>query len=216
MRSLLKLRRTTPFIFHPMARTKDEQLHQQRRRSILSAAARVFKAKGFHLARTEDICTEAGMSAGTVFRYFTTKQEMIAAIAQLEFDSYKADLEFLASKAGLEWLSQLTDTDFEELLRPTEFDLGADSWLELARDPVGRARILELDRQSRTTLTQELRRGQEAGWVRPGLDCAGASHLLLSIISGLQFEAEIGVRLDAASTAKALADLVGSYFLKKE
>ena len=45
-----------------MARPKNEKLEIQRREEILQAAARVFRAKGFHLARTEDICTEAETS----------------------------------------------------------------------------------------------------------------------------------------------------------
>jgi TetR/AcrR family transcriptional regulator, repressor for uid operon len=196
-----------------MARTKNLELHDQRRAEILLAAARVFKAKGFHLARTEDICQDAGMSAGTVFRHFATKQAMIAAIAQAEFDSYKADLERIASKTGLEWLSRLDKQGLEELLTPTAYDLGADSWLELIRDPEGRAQVLAFDRHLRTILTRELARGQKAGWVRPELDAKGAANLLLAIVSGLYFDEQIGAEIDRTATARALSDLVGHFIL---
>lgn len=196
-----------------MARTKNLELHDQRRAEILLAAARVFKAKGFHLARTEDICQDAGMSAGTLFRHFATKQAMIAAIAQVEFESYRADLERIATKTGLEGLSRLNEQSLEELLTPTAYDLGADSWLELIRDPEGRAQVLQFDRHLRTILSRELVRGQKAGWVRPQLDATGAANLLLAIISGLHFDVQIGAELDKAATAKALSDLVGHFIL---
>ncbi|WP_244106837.1 TetR/AcrR family transcriptional regulator [Burkholderia cenocepacia] len=75
-----------------MARTRNENLHQQRRAQILTAAARVFKAKGFHGARTEDICAAADMSAGAVFRYFADKREMIDAIISVEVERYTAGI----------------------------------------------------------------------------------------------------------------------------
>lgn len=196
-----------------MSRIKDPNLHHQRREEILSAAARVFKAKGFHAARTEDICSEAGLSAGTVFRHFKSKQEIITAIAHSEFDSYRKDLELLASKEGLEWLGNLTKEGLEELMRPTALDLGLDSWLELARNPASRSQLLEFDSHLRATLTRELVSGQEAGWVRPQLNASGAANILLSIISGLDFDGEIGARLDHAATAHALADLVTNFIL---
>lgn len=195
-----------------MARPRDEQLHQRRREDILAAAARVFKAKGFHLARTDDICVEAGLSAGTLFRYFPTKRDMIEAIAQIEMESYQADWLAIATREGLEGLGRLNARELAELLRPTEFDLGADSWLELARDEKGRARLQEFDDELRSALTRELKRGQKAGWVRPALDCAGAANLLLAMFTGLQFEAEVS-RVDAAATARALSDLVSNHFL---
>lgn len=196
-----------------MPRIKDPHLHHQRREEILSAAARVFKAKGFHAARTEDICAEAGLGAGTVFRHFKTKQEMITAIARSEFDSYRKDLELLVSKDGLEWLGNLTEEGIEVLMRPTVFDLGADSWLELARNPASRLQLLKFDGHLRATLTRELVSGQKAGWVRPQLNASGAANILLSIISGLNFDAEIGARIDHAATAHALADLVTNFIL---
>lgn len=196
-----------------VARTKDEQLHKRRRKDILLAAARVFKAKGFHLARTDDICAEAGLSAGTVFRYFETKQHMIEAIAQIELESYQGAWRTLACKSGLEWLGKLTEEGLKDLLRPTEYDLSADSWLELARHEAGRAQLLEFDNQLRTTLTRELKRGQKAGWVRPSLCCAGTANILLAIFTGLQFDTEISGKVDTAATARALADLVSNHLL---
>ena len=112
-----------------MPRTRNESLHQERRQDILQAAARVFKAKGFHLARTEDICTEAGMSAGTLFRHFPDKRAMIMAIAEIEFEHYKRELEQLATRDGIRWLARITPQELREVLQPQGFELVTDSWL---------------------------------------------------------------------------------------
>lgn len=50
-------------------------------RHILDAAVVCFAKKGFHLTTTAEICREAGMSPGHVFHYFSSKQEIIEAIA---------------------------------------------------------------------------------------------------------------------------------------
>ena len=196
-----------------MPRTKDTSLHDQRREEILRAAACVFKAKGFHLARTEDICAEAALSAGTVFRYFPNKRAMIMAIAEIEFERYKQEISLLATKDGLQWLTRITAAELSELLRPTAFDLGADSWLELARDAEGKKRLLAFDKKMRATLAQELARGQAEGWVRKSLDPIGAANVILAVFSGLDFDHDIGATIELRATARALADLFRNFIL---
>jgi TetR/AcrR family transcriptional repressor of uid operon len=190
-----------------MARPRNEALHAQRHRDILQAAARVFKRKGFHLARTEDICAEVGLSAGTVFRHFPDKQSMIMAIADIEFEHYRAELDQLATREGIAWLSNITAADLAEILRPHGFDLGVDSWLEVARSPEGRMRLHAMDRRLRRSLAQQLRRGQDEGWVRPTVDCDGAATVVLALFSGLLFDADVGIAIDIEATSRAMADL---------
>ena len=196
-----------------MPRTKDTSLHDQRREEILRAAACVFKAKGFHLARTEDICAEAALSAGTVFRYFPNKRAMIMAIAEIEFERYKQEISLLATKDGLQWLTRITAAELSELLLPTAFDLGADSWLELARDAESKKRLLAFDKKMRATLAQELARGQAEGWVRKSLDPIGAANVILAVFSGLDFDHDIGATIELRATARALADLFRNFIL---
>ncbi len=194
-----------------MARTKDESLHEKRREEVLLAAARVFKAKGFHAARTEDICAEAGLSAGTVFRHFPDKRAIIIAIATHELAHYQREVQQLASREGLQWLARMTDDDLSELLRPTAYDLGADSWLELCRDEVGRKQLLAVDAEIRKTLTSTLARGQREGWVNNSVNPEGLANVILAIFSGLALDSEVGVATDSPATAAALASLFRTF-----
>ena len=63
-------------------RRANAQLHHDRRDEILAAAARCFVRSGFHGASMQDICTEAGMSPGNLYRYFPSKEALIAGIAE--------------------------------------------------------------------------------------------------------------------------------------
>ena len=204
------MRLTTPFNI-VMARTKDDSLHEKRQEEILLAAARVFKAKGFHAARTEDICTEAGLSAGTVFRHFPDKRAIITAIAGRELEQHQREVQQLATRAGLKWLTRITEKELSELLCPTVYDLGADSWLELVRDEAGNKQLLAVDKKLRTTLAEALSRGQAEGWVRKSLDPEGAANVILAVLSGLAIDQEIGARTGTAATAAALSDLFSPF-----
>lgn len=196
-----------------MSRPKDEQLHAQRREDILLAAARVFKRKGFHAARTEDICAEAGLSSGTVFRHFASKREVIMEIATREYTHYQSQIRLLATREGVQWLSQLDEDSLDKLLARTEYDLGSDSWLELLRDPEWRERIIGFEAELRETMAQEFLRGQQEGWIHPALPCEGAAHLLCALIGGLIIDREIGLTAGRAAVASTLARLFRIYFL---
>jgi AcrR family transcriptional regulator len=59
-----------------------EQRQSDRRDEILSAAQRCFVRAGFHQTSMQEICVEAGMSAGNLYRYFPSKEAIIAGIAE--------------------------------------------------------------------------------------------------------------------------------------
>ncbi|MGW1228379.1 TetR/AcrR family transcriptional regulator [Streptomyces sp. NPDC001478] len=63
-----------------MARVSQAHL-DARRRQILEGAARCFARDGFHGTSMQDVLKEVGLSAGAVYRYFTGKEDLIAAIA---------------------------------------------------------------------------------------------------------------------------------------
>ncbi|MGW0699987.1 TetR/AcrR family transcriptional regulator [Streptomyces sp. NPDC002867] len=72
-----------------MARVSQEHL-DARRRQILDGAARCFARNGFHATSMQDILREAGLSAGAVYRYFRSKEELIEAIADEAFGGIRA------------------------------------------------------------------------------------------------------------------------------
>lgn len=47
---------------------------------IIEAAIRVFSEKGFTAGRTSEIAKEAGVSEGTIFNYFKTKNDLLQAL----------------------------------------------------------------------------------------------------------------------------------------
>jgi len=59
-----------------------EQHREARRAQILNAARRCFVRQGFHETSMQELLAEAGLSSGAVYGYFSSKDELIVAIAE--------------------------------------------------------------------------------------------------------------------------------------
>jgi AcrR family transcriptional regulator len=68
--------------------SKREQVREERRRQILEAALAVFTQKGFHTANVSDVAAEAGVSQGTIYWYFDSKDELFAAALLSFFEGF--------------------------------------------------------------------------------------------------------------------------------
>jgi AcrR family transcriptional regulator len=68
---------------------------EQRRRVIIDAALALFSRKGFRGTTTKEIAEAAGCSEATIFKYFTTKDELYSAILEV-----KASIEETLAKAA--------------------------------------------------------------------------------------------------------------------
>ncbi|MDK2973862.1 MAG: hypothetical protein PWP08_233 [Methanofollis sp.] len=55
-------------------------LSEEKRKALMEAAIDLFSTQGFHATPTQQISDHAGVSAGTLFRYFRTKEELIDSL----------------------------------------------------------------------------------------------------------------------------------------
>lgn len=59
------------------------------REALLRSARRVFEKRGYHRARIADITSDAGVSVGTFYSYFNTKQDLFRVLLiELESEVY--------------------------------------------------------------------------------------------------------------------------------
>lgn len=94
--------------FHSLLRpTTMPDTHQtfDRTADILEAAKRAFAEKGFDGASMQDLARAAGMSAGNFYRYFPSKDAIVAAMIARDLAQVKRDFaELLASSDPAEAL----------------------------------------------------------------------------------------------------------------
>jgi TetR/AcrR family transcriptional regulator, repressor for uid operon len=62
-----------------------------RRIRILDAAERCFVRNGFHKSTMQDVAAESAMSPGNLYRYFPSKDAIVAGLAERDRDQFNAD-----------------------------------------------------------------------------------------------------------------------------
>ena len=91
--------------------SRHPDISELRRNQILDAATQVFVRQGFQHARMDDIVEESGLSKGTLYWYFKSKEDIINAILRRLFAGDLEHLESLLNAEGTasERLVQLTN-----------------------------------------------------------------------------------------------------------
>jgi AcrR family transcriptional regulator len=182
-----------------MARHADPALPERRRGQILDAARECFRERGFRLTTIEEICAEARISPGALYRYFDSKADIIAAIALDARADAEAMLERVNSSEGLiEGLAELARVFFETFDGDGDAALLADVWAEAARDPLLAKALLARDKIAVGRLAAAIERAQRAGLVYPALPADEAAEALIAGLEGMALRRALRRESDAS------------------
>ncbi len=171
-----------------MDRTPDpirEQLVEARRAQILQAATEVFGRKGFHGATIHEIAEEAGISEGTIYNYFDSKDELLMGMAENLKEIVPLD-EILAAHVDGD-LAQLAQAwfDFREVVEREHATSMRVLMAEVAIDPTFANRYREAVLAPFVArLASYLQAQVEDGSVRP-ISAPHAARVLAAIAGGL-------------------------------
>ncbi|HWT51818.1 MAG TPA: TetR/AcrR family transcriptional regulator [Caulobacter sp.] len=161
-------------------RKVDPEKHELKRQEILAAAEICFARKGFRGASIAEIRAAANMSAGHLYHYFASKEEIVRELVERRLDAALAAMEQLLSQpdpfsAFLAQVSQPQPAcDADGLI----LELLA----EAGRNPAVATMIREQGARSRNLLSALIRRGQADGKVDPTLDPELAASILLVVV----------------------------------
>lgn len=127
-----------------------------RRRQVLEAASRCFRRHGFHACSMAQISADADMSVGHIYRYFTGKEAIIAAIVREDVDDVLAKVaDFPQGAADIR--AALTARADEGVMQASEPDRAAlmvEIRAEAARNPQIGALVRDADQK----ISEQLRR----------------------------------------------------------
>ena len=148
---------------------------EQRRQQILDAARRRFARNGFHQTSIQDILTEANLSAGALYRYFRSKEEIIEAIAEDALRQVTAPIGQLTKRRPLPPLDAVIElllTNAEDFgFRPDGFAyIGPQVWAEALRNPQLRELVQDRFAEVRNALAGVVRAEQAAGRIPTDAD----------------------------------------------
>jgi TetR/AcrR family transcriptional regulator, transcriptional repressor of aconitase len=170
--------------------TRVTQQHvDARRESIVESATRLFARKGVAGATMAEIAAEAGISAGAIYRYFSSKEELLRGVfddamernqeifSQIEQQA-TSPLDALVQIGHTTWVNH---TDRDALICEIQMALSA------AREPedFGVA-VAEMYRFIREMLVRLIKKAQTAGEIDQDVDPETLAVILHSSTAGIQ------------------------------
>ncbi|GAA3978822.1 TetR/AcrR family transcriptional regulator [Actinomadura viridis] len=175
-------------------RSLREQRREQRRAlsrdQILDSAEAVFAREGFHQASLREIAERAEFSVGTVYGFFTGKDEIYREIFLRRAAEFMPGMERILASAlpPRRQLTELADWQvgfFRRFPRFGRLVLRGGAIAPPLADPPDDGRILENFRASQRMQADLFRRGQEAGELRDG-DPMLLARMFTGLISAFQ------------------------------
>jgi AcrR family transcriptional regulator len=170
---------------YPM-RTANLQHKTDRRAAILDAAERCFSRSGFHQTSMNDICQAAGMSPGNLYRYFPSKEAIIAGITERHRAQAAADFDAV-EKASSFWegLAAMARSYMIEH-SAEEVNLGMEIMAECRRNPAIAKLFLDFEADVKARLIKLLKTAAARGEIDPSTDIESAAAMLMVIGDGVQ------------------------------
>ena len=189
---------------------------ESRRRQILDASVECFAREGFHRSSMAQIIAEAGVSAGTIYLYFTSKEEIVEAIAEERhaLESALASAALANPDTGqalhdlaagyLDWLSD----PLEQKRRRVTVQVWAEALrservASIVRDGVGQ----------RHQVADFVRERQQRGELIPSVDADALSRAMLSLILGFVLQQAWDPTLDVAGYRTVLDAMIDQFLV---
>jgi len=168
-----------------MVRTINQALNERRRQQILKAATRCFVRNGFHQSTVQQICQEAGMSAGGLYRYYRAKDEIVVAIAEQERLENEVLIETLENASDpIAAIRKITGWILEAFEDPDYGRLGVEALSEASRNPRVAEALKTNEDELRDALRRALERGQRSGLVSEAFAPAELAEMVMSVFDG--------------------------------
>ena len=174
---------------------------------ILAAAQRCFVRSGFHGASMQDICAEAGMSPGNLYRYFPSKEALIAGIA--ERDRAEVAQEFASADLSRGFFAVLEGMAYHHFSeRPDEqVKLCTEIMSEARRNPEIARISAAFDADVKKWLIDLMRAGAERGDIARDLDFDAVATMLMVIADGVWWRRALDPDFDAKALLPIFMDI---------
>jgi TetR/AcrR family transcriptional regulator len=151
--------------------SKRERRKEARPGELLDAALAIFVAKGFAATRVEEVAARAGVSKGTLFLYFPSKEELFKAVVREniagrfpewneELDQFEGDSAALMSHVMHAWWQRIGMTDASGITKLVMSEAG--QFPEIAS--FYQQEVIE---PTHELLRRLLQRGMDRGELRP-------------------------------------------------
>jgi AcrR family transcriptional regulator len=184
--------------------------YPERQEAILKAACGVFVRDGFHSASMKDICAAAGMSPGSVYRYYPSKDALIEALIASDRARWLSAMdEIPVAKGLLPALEVLAEIGLRDLEDRGFLKLWVETTAEASRNRRVANRLSESCRVLQDRLATLIRSAQETGSIESETDPQTLSCLIFAAFDGLILRATFDRDLDVRALTRSFLDFIG-------
>lgn len=179
-----------------------------RRAHILDAAEACFARTGFHRTSMQDICREAGVSAGALYVYFSSKEELIAGIAERDRSKFAEQLKGLATSPDLSAALSKLGEHYVAEEPPHKRRMCVEIGLEATRNEAVGKIHRDVDRFVRDSFEQLFARAAAEGRIRPALPPRELAEIIRVIGDGMFWRRAVDPEFDPRSVMPAITAIV--------
>ena len=161
----------------------------ERREAIVSAAWTVFARNGYHRASTQEIATLAGCSEPMIYKHFTSKQALFAAVLEAAGEEMCLRVEVLTAQSD-DPLRSLADVFHSLRKEPRVLEIMRLRMLAVTLvddNPDIRAALEKTANRMRKRVAKAVAEQQAAGAVRPDVDPEQVAWLYFGIVISAGF-----------------------------
>lgn len=177
----------------------------------MGAAITVFAARGYTASTIDAVCTEAGLSKGAMYTYFSSKEELFVAASQQVFEERYQALSGLGDERAEVPLERILANFAASLLRSerTFLRLWVEGFLLAADMPALASLKVRYHHKFGELLSSALQAARACGDLDTGLDAEDAAEAAMALADGLMLYALVpGLGPDADAVRDAVADWV--------
>lgn len=188
---------------------------EARKHQIMDAAATCFAHKGFHRTTMHDICQMAELSPGAVYRYFSSKDQIIGAMEEQGRQHSAAIIDAVTSerKDTLDVLEGLTDVFFSKLEDVRDCAVHIELWAEALTNPRIRDMVVRTDDSIRNAfVTKIVREGQERGEINARLDPDAVGRVMIAFWDGLVLQKTLDPEVDIWKYVAVMKSMMNGTF----
>ena len=180
-----------------------------RRSRILDAAERCFVRSGFHRTTMQDVAAEAGMSPGNLYRYFPSKDAIVAGLTERDRSRVAQDFDAFDTNDFMASFARLGRKHFQDEPREKAV-LCLEIWAESARNPAFAAMCAGLEQEVIRRLAEVLQGAQARGDISGSVDPYATAVAIMTIGNGLYVRRAIAPDFDPAREVGVAIALIGA------
>jgi AcrR family transcriptional regulator len=170
---------------------------ETRQQQILKAAAACFVRRGFHQSTMQEICREADLSPGSVYRYYRGKEEIIAALVEASCADFLSLFEAVRDRTDIALaFDDLADAVLDKIRDPALCILHIEANAEALRNPKMAEIVERRDAAIFSALANMIRQAQSKGVMDEDLDPGMSAEILVALIKGLAMRKSIHPKFD--------------------